>query len=73
MFVPLAALVLPSIIGMPPFTLLRESFARCSAEAPEGKRQMRRYAQIESCCGGKPALRPNFLYKILLVKNNNDR
>ena len=46
MFVPLAALVLPSIIGMPPFTLLRESFARCSAEAPEGKRQMRRYAQI---------------------------
>ena len=39
------------------FTPLRESFARCSAEAPEGKRQMRRYAQIESCCGGIAALR----------------
>ncbi len=66
MFVPLAALVLPSIIGMPPFTLLRESFARCSAEAPEGKRQMRRYAQIESCCGGKPALRHK-LFKIIIA------
>ena len=29
----------------------------CPAEAPEGKRQMRRYAQIGCACAGEPCLR----------------